>query len=103
MGLEELLLSDMGYALNVIKTLANEHRLLILYYLNTKERSVNELSYLVNLAQPSVSQHLAVMRNKGLVTTKHDKQTIYYSLTNPVIKDIINILNSNFHKNRYDV
>jgi DNA-binding transcriptional ArsR family regulator len=92
MGLEELLLIDMNYALNIIKILANENRLLILCYLNNKERSVNELSLLLKMPQPSVSQHLALMRNSGLVETKHQKQHVFYSLANQEVKDIINII-----------
>lgn len=99
MGLEELLLVDMNYSLNIIKILANEHRLLILCYLNSKERSVNELSLLLKMPQPSVSQHLALMRNSGVVETKHQKQRVYYSLSNQATKDIINILNKSGCKN----
>ena len=71
-------------AAGLLKMLANENRLLILCRLATvREMSVNDLAEAVHLSQSAVSQHLAKMREEGLVGTRRDAQTIYYRLADP--------------------
>jgi DNA-binding transcriptional ArsR family regulator len=71
-------------AASLLKLLANENRLLILCRLATvREMAVNELAEVVHLSQSAVSQHLAKMREEGLVGTRRDAQTIYYRLADP--------------------
>ena len=72
--------SHAGEASRLLKALANQRRLLILCLLAEGERSVGELNELVDLSQSALSQHLAVLRNEGLVHTRREAQTIYYSL-----------------------
>ncbi|HEX9461503.1 MAG TPA: metalloregulator ArsR/SmtB family transcription factor [Alphaproteobacteria bacterium] len=64
----------------LLKAMANERRLLILCYLAERERSVGELESLITLSQSALSQHLARLRRDGLVATRREAQTIYYSL-----------------------
>lgn len=68
-------------AAHLLKAMANEHRLLILCHLADGELSVGELNECVDLSQSSLSQHLAVLRQDGLVETRRESQTIYYRLT----------------------
>jgi DNA-binding transcriptional ArsR family regulator len=63
-----------------LKALAHENRLLLLCLLAERERSVTELEELLSLRQTTVSQQLARLRLDGLVTTRRDGKTIYYSL-----------------------
>ena len=72
--------SHAGSAANLLKALANEKRLMILCLLAEAERSVGELNALVDLSQSALSQHLAVLREEGLVDTRREAQSIYYSL-----------------------
>lgn len=72
-----------------LKLLANKNRLMILCSLVTKECSVNELNQLVPLAQSALSQHLAGLRKAGLVSTRRQAQTIFYSVTDVRVKQII--------------
>lgn len=67
-------------AARLLKALANEKRLLLLCQLVEGECSVGELNTHVELSQPALSQHLAVLREDGLVTTRREAQTIYYAL-----------------------
>ena len=67
-------------ATRLLKTLANEKRLMILCLLVEGERAVGELNACVDLSQSALSQHLAVLREEGLVQTRREAQTIYYSL-----------------------
>ncbi|WP_193496019.1 ArsR/SmtB family transcription factor [Nitrincola alkalisediminis] len=67
-------------AARLLKALGNDSRLLILCYLDGKELSVSELNACLDLSQSALSQHLAVLRRDGLVKTRRESQTIYYSL-----------------------
>ncbi|UTW14366.1 ArsR/SmtB family transcription factor [Marinobacterium rhizophilum] len=67
-------------AARLMRALSNEHRLLILCYLQSRELSVSELNQCLDLSQSALSQHLAILRNDGLVQTRRESQTIYYSL-----------------------
>jgi DNA-binding transcriptional ArsR family regulator len=67
-------------AAQLLKALANDKRLLILCLLVRSEYSVGELNALLNLSQSALSQHLAVLREEGMVNTRREAQTIYYSL-----------------------
>jgi DNA-binding transcriptional ArsR family regulator len=67
-------------ASDFLKALAHENRLLLLCLLSERERSVTELEELLSLRQTTVSQQLARLRLDGLVTTRRDGKTVYYSL-----------------------
>ena len=70
-----------GEAAALLKLLANEHRLLILCRLAMEgETSVGELGDTVELGQSALSQHLAKLREDGLVATRRDAQTIFYRI-----------------------
>jgi ArsR family transcriptional regulator len=77
---------------SVCKGLADPKRLLILEALRDGEKSVSEICDLVKSPQSNVSQHLAVMRNKGLVLTRREGQRVYYSVTSPKINQALDLL-----------
>ena len=81
-------------ATRLLKTLANEKRLMILCLLVEGERSVGELNACVGLSQSALSQHLAVLREEGLVHTRRDAQSIYYSLADGPAQRVIDTLHS---------
>jgi ArsR family transcriptional regulator, virulence genes transcriptional regulator len=69
-------------AARFLKLLANEHRLLILCHLVVSgEMTVNGLADLVGLSQSALSQHLAKLRDDGLVAFRRDGQTLYYRVS----------------------
>jgi ArsR family transcriptional regulator, virulence genes transcriptional regulator len=70
-------------AARLLKLLANEQRLMILCRLVEGECSVGDLSDHIGLAQSATSQHLARLRLEGIVDTRRNAQTIYYSLNDP--------------------
>jgi DNA-binding transcriptional ArsR family regulator len=72
------------YALHsdVCKTLANPKRQEILDSLREKEMTVNEIVENTGISQANLSQHLAIMRTKGIVTARRDGINVYYSLSN---------------------
>ncbi len=79
-----------------LKTLAHEGRLMILCHLGTGERSVGELENLLGIRQAAVSQMLARLRDEGLVTTRREGKTIYYSLSDNNTEQVIGLLYSLF-------
>jgi DNA-binding transcriptional ArsR family regulator len=72
-----------------LKMIANKNRLMILCSLVDKECSVNELNQSVPLAQSALSQHLAALRKAGMVSTRRQAQTIFYSVSDVRVKQII--------------
>jgi DNA-binding transcriptional ArsR family regulator len=76
-----------GEAAQLLKALGNEQRLVILCHLLDGPLSVGELNQRVELSQSALSQHLALLRELGLVETRREAQTIYYSLPDgPVVR-----------------
>jgi ArsR family transcriptional regulator len=75
-----------------LKTLAHEGRLMILCHLGTGEKSVGELEDTLNVRQAAVSQMLARLRDEGLVSTRRDGKTIYYSLSDDKTIQVIGLL-----------
>jgi DNA-binding transcriptional ArsR family regulator len=67
-------------AAELLKTLGNPQRLRILCLLVEGEHSVGEINAHVPLSQSALSQHLAVLREQGLVETRREAQTIFYAL-----------------------
>jgi len=77
---------------SVCKGLADPKRLLIINALRDGERSVSEVCDAVDLPQANVSQHLAVLREKGLVRARKDGQWVYYSVTSDKILLALDLL-----------
>ncbi len=67
-------------------------RLEILNLLKGKELSVGEIAKLVKIRQANLSQHLSILREKGIVKTRREGTTIYYSLANPKIGKAFDII-----------
>ena len=72
-----------------LKAPARESRLMILCILAEGEKSVSELEEILSLRQPTVSQQLARLRGDGLVATRRDGKTIYYSLASEEARVVI--------------
>ena len=75
-----------------LKTLAHEGRLMILCHLGSGEKSVGELEELLSMRQAAVSQMLARLREDGLVETRRQGKTIYYSLADENTAEVISLL-----------
>ena len=70
---------------SICQTLANSKRLEIIDRLRDGEKSVTELAGAMEISQSNLSQHLAVMRQKGIVIPRREGLSIYYRLSNPKI------------------
>jgi len=83
-------------AARLLRSLANEQRLLLLCNLLDGPMSVGELNERVALSQSALSQHLAVLREAGVVTTERRAQSILYALPRGPVIDIIRVLKHEF-------
>jgi len=77
----------------LLKAIGNEKRLIILCQLADKEElSVGTLAQTVGLGQSALSQHLAKMRDEGIVATRREGQTIWYRIADGRVKELMAIL-----------
>jgi ArsR family transcriptional regulator, virulence genes transcriptional regulator len=76
-------------AADLLKALSNAQRLRVLCLLADAELSVGELNARLELSQSALSQHLAVLREHGLVATRRESQTIYYALAEGPVRKVI--------------
>jgi DNA-binding transcriptional ArsR family regulator len=84
-------------AAGLLKLLANESRLLILCRLALNgEMSVSALTDAAKLSQSALSQHLAKMREEGLVATRREGQTIFYRIADPNAAKLLQALKGIF-------
>jgi ArsR family transcriptional regulator, virulence genes transcriptional regulator len=88
----EQLIESSNKAAQLLRAMSNPHRLLILCLLNNRELSVSEINEQLTLSQSALSQHLAKLRQDGLVSTRRDAQTIYYSLSGTDAAKVIETL-----------
>ena len=75
-----------------MKVLSNEHRLMILCLLVEQERSVGDMARALDMRQAALSQQLALLRKDGLVNTRRDAQTIFYSLARDDVRALMGFL-----------
>jgi ArsR family transcriptional regulator, virulence genes transcriptional regulator len=85
-----------GEAAQLLKALANERRLMILCNLIEGPISVGELNRRLPLSQSSLSQHLALLRDCGIVRTERKAQTVRYSLPCGVVTRLLRMLHAEF-------
>ena len=79
-------------AVAALKLLANEDRLLLLCQLSQGELCVSELEAQLGIRQPTLSQQLGVLRVEGVVNTRRQGKSIYYSVADPAMLDIVAVL-----------
>ena len=77
---------------SMCRVFSSAKRLEILNLLRNGELSVGKLAKLSKLPQANLSQHLGIMREKGIVKTRREGTTIYYSLANPKIINAFDII-----------
>ncbi len=79
-------------AAQLLKAIGNPARLTILCALVDGEHSVSELSEIADISMSAVSQHLGILRREDFVQTRRDAQTIYYSLGDHDLQDLMRCL-----------
>ncbi|MEK7372752.1 MAG: metalloregulator ArsR/SmtB family transcription factor [candidate division NC10 bacterium] len=77
---------------SVCQILANPTRLKVLNALREQEIAVADLARRVGTSMPNLSQHLAILRQRGVVLTRREGATIYYRIANPKILRAFDIM-----------
>lgn len=73
----------------LFKNFSDSTRIRILYSLINKERSVNEIAELLNMNQSAISHQLRILKNSKLIRNRRDGKTVYYSLDDDHVYNII--------------
>ena len=76
----------------VCKAIADSKRLLIINELRDGPRTVSEVVAALGISQPNASQHLALLRDRGIVSTQRVGSNIYYALTSTKVIEAIDLL-----------
>jgi ArsR family transcriptional regulator len=92
----DLLEESAAAAARLLRVLGNEKRLLVLCHLSDGECSVGRLQALIGLSQSALSQHLAVLREEGVVATRRQGQTIWYRIGDPAALKLVATLSEIF-------
>ncbi len=79
-------------ASQLLKSLANPSRLMVLCHIIKQERTVGELEKLINLNQSALSQHLSRLRHEGIVECRREGQSAYYSLKDEGARRVLEVL-----------
>lgn len=85
-------------ATRLLKTMANEDRLLILCQLTQGEKNVGEIEQSTSIQQPTLSQQLTKLREEGLVTTRKDGKYVIYALASDEVITIMQTLSTIYCK-----
>lgn len=88
----EMLRLAADQAVGALKILANVERLLLLCQLSQGEMCVGDLEAQLDIRQPTLSQQLGVLRNEGVVATRRDGKKIFYSVADPNLLQILEVL-----------
>lgn len=79
-------------AAGLLKAMSNERRLMILCRLGDEECQVGALQTAVGLSQSALSQHLAVLRDEGLISARREGQAVFYRIADPAAVRVIETL-----------
>ena len=83
-------------ACRLMKVLSNRDRMMLLCQISQGEMCVSELEECLDIHQPTLSQQLTVLRNEELVETRREGKQIYYSLSNDVALEVMDVLYRNY-------
>lgn len=90
------LIADTEAAAAFLSLMGNEKRLEIMSHLIDNELSVGTIAERISLSQSALSQHLAKLRGFGLVETRRDRQTIFYSCRSDAVRELLDMLGDRF-------
>lgn len=91
-GLGERMQAQAEQAAELMKALSHPQRLRVMCLLIDGERTVGEINAEVDLSQSALSQHLAVLREGGLVRTRREAQNVYYAVAPGPVQRVIQTL-----------
>ncbi|WP_020413247.1 ArsR/SmtB family transcription factor [Microbulbifer variabilis] len=81
-----------GQAASMLRSLANQDRLILLCQLSQEELNVGELEERLGIRQPSLSQQLGILRREGLVATRREGKHVYYRVADQRVLTLLQTL-----------
>lgn len=84
------------------KALGHPARLVILEQIRAEEKNVQDLQLILQMDQASVSQQLAVLRNKNIVETRKEGTTVYYRVRDPMVFELLDVAQAIFNNHLID-
>lgn len=80
-----------------LRTIAHPERLRIIeLLLDARRRSVTDIAEALSIAQPAVSGHLRIMRDRGLIRPEREGRSVYYRVSEPHLCDVMNCVRTRF-------
>jgi len=79
---------------DLIKALAHPTRLKIIEFLKDGERCVCEITPFLGLEQSNVSQHLGLLRDRGILSSRKEGMSVFYRVRNPEVFKVLEVLDS---------
>lgn len=95
----EAMRESAGSIVNVLKSLANTDRLIILCHLAKQELNVSQIEELTQIFQPTLSQQLMMLRKSNVVATRREGKQIFYSISDPKLRVVLTTLYENYCPN----
>ena len=86
------------HCLDIVQALAHPTRIAIIEALRNGELSTRAIQERLGIEQANLSQHLAILRSRQLVLNRKDGNQVFYSLRNPVLTEVLDIMRRNFPK-----
>lgn len=87
---------------DICKTISNPNRQAIIDAIRDNEMTVSELVRITGISQANLSQHLSILRSKGVVNTRRDGNNIYYSISNLKIIKAYDLISEVLHESFQD-
>jgi ArsR family transcriptional regulator len=91
-----------AYKASIFQALAHPTRISIIEALRDGELSAGALQERLGIEQANLSQHLAILRSRQLVVNRKDGNQVFYSLRNPVLLEVLDIMRRHFQSNLGD-
>src|SRR5258708_2002546 len=88
---------------DIFQALSHPTRIAILEFLNQRELSAGALIEKLGMEQANVSQHLAILRAKRLVSSRKARNQVFYSVRDPLIHDVLNLMRAYFQADLQEV
>ena len=90
------------YKASIFQALSHPTRIAILELLRDREFSARTIQEKLGLEQANLSQHLAILRSRQIVVNRKDGNQVFYSIRNPVLVQVLDLMRDYFHTNLAD-
>jgi DNA-binding transcriptional ArsR family regulator len=90
------------YKASIFQALSHPTRVAILELLRDREYSARTIQEKLGLEQANLSQHLAILRSRQIVVNRKDGNQVFYSIRNPVLIQVLDLMRDYFHTNLAD-